>query len=61
MQTVTFNNREMRIHSTESIDGALGEDLQKRGFEPVFYTLVGKRGGMVTCLKSIKTGDMIKF
>ena len=55
--TATLNNRQYEIASIEKIDGPLATDLIKRGWEAAFYTLVGKRGAVKTCIKSLKTGE----
>lgn len=59
--TTTFNGRQMTITNIETIDGLLAADLMARGFEAAFYTLTGKRGGAVVCLRSIKTGEFSQF
>lgn len=55
--TATLNNRQYRVASVEQLDGALAADMVKRGWEAAFYTLVGKRGAVKTCMRSIKTGE----
>jgi hypothetical protein len=61
MQTVTLNNRQYQVASIEKIEGALAEDLMRRGWYAGFFTLVGKRGGVKVCLRSIKTGEFTEF
>jgi hypothetical protein len=56
----TLNNREMTVTNVEAIEGALAADLAARGWEPAFYTLTGRRGGCVVCLRSAKTGEFSK-
>lgn len=53
----TLNNRQYQVMSIEQLDGPLAADLAARGWESAFYTLVGKRGSIKLCVKSIKTGD----
>jgi hypothetical protein len=61
MTTVNYNGKQMELVRVESMEGAIALDIESRGFEPAFYTLVGKRGGVVTCLKSKRTGEFVKF
>ena len=53
---VTLNKRTYEIKNKETVEGALADDLVKRGWEAVFYTLVGKRGATKLCLRSNSTG-----
>ena len=58
---VTLNNRTYEIKRKEEIEGAIAEDLIRRGWEAAFYTLVGKRGAMKLCLRSNSTGEFSEF
>lgn len=55
--TATLNSRQYEVANIKAIEGALADDLIMRGWEAAFYTLVGKRGAVKTCIKSIKTGE----
>ena len=57
----TLNNRTYEIKNKEAIEGAIADDLIKRGWEAAFYTLVGKRGAMKLCLRSTATGEFSEF
>lgn len=61
MTTTTINGREMTVTNVETIEGCLAADLVARGWEPAIYTLTGKRGGAMVCLRSAKTGEFSKF
>jgi hypothetical protein len=61
MESVTMNGREMNVTHVEQIDGAIGADMANRGWVPAFFTLTGKRGGCVTCLRSARSGEFSKI
>jgi hypothetical protein len=61
MTQTTINGKKYTVANIEAIDGALGADMQKRGFEAAFYTLTGPRGGAIVCWKSAKTGEFSKL
>lgn len=55
--TATIQGRMMTVTEIQAIDGPLAADLIARGWEPAFYTLAGKRGGSLVCLRNAKTGE----
>ena len=47
----------MTITDEAWFDGGLGADFLARGFHACLFTLTGKRGGTVICMRSIRSGE----
>ena len=58
--TATINGRQMTVIRSEPIEGQrIAADLVRKGYEACFYTLQGKRGGLLVCLRSAKSGQFV--
>lgn len=59
MQAI-INNRTYQIAGIVQAEGLLADDMKSRGWEPVFYEMVGKRGAAFVAYRGIRSGQFVK-
>ena len=59
MQAI-INNRTYQITGIVQVEGLLVDDMKSRGWEPVFYEMVGKRGATFIAYRGIRSGQFVK-
>lgn len=52
-----FRHMEFTIESCQHFDGLTAADMLKRGWEPVMYSVRGKRGAAYMAFRSTKRGE----
>jgi hypothetical protein len=59
MQAI-INNRTYQITGIVQVEGLLVDDMKFRGWEPVFYEMLGKRGATFIAYRGIRSGQFVK-